>query len=97
MSLGASAAASQSLVLPRMRGTATATFFLATTLIGLGLGPFMAGYISATHGDNLATGVISTLIALVPATIAVLLAIKLYPRAAASVRERAAAAGEVFA
>ena len=97
MALGASAAASQSLVLPRMRGTATATFFLATTLIGLGLGPFMAGYVSAINGDNLAIGVLSTLTALVPATIAVLLAIWLYPRAAATVRERAAAAGEVFA
>ncbi len=97
MALGAAAATSQALVLPRMRGTATATFFLATTLIGLGLGPFMAGYVSAINGDNLATGVLSTLTALVPSTIAVLLAIRLLPRAAATVRERAAAAGEVFA
>lgn len=95
--LGAAAAASQGLVLPRMRGTATATFFLATTLVGLALGPFMAGYVSATNGDDLAMGVLSTL-AVVPIGLALLLAaLKLVPQATASVRQRAAAAGEVFA
>src|SRR3546814_14570596 len=44
--LGAAAATTQDLVLPRMRGTATATFFLATTLVGLALGPYMAGQVS---------------------------------------------------
>ena len=34
--LGAAAASSQALVLPRMRGLATATFFLSTTLISFG-------------------------------------------------------------
>ena len=60
--LGASAAASQMLVRPHMRGTATAILFLGTTLIGLSLGPFMAGYISQATGD-LALGVKATLIA----------------------------------
>jgi len=69
--LGAAAAASQALVLPRMRGTATATFFLATTLVGLALGPFMAGYVSARNDSDLATGVLSTLVA-VPIGIALL-------------------------
>jgi MFS family permease len=92
--LGAAAATSQALVLPRMRGVATATFFLATTLVGLGLGPFMAGYVSATNGDNLSLGVLSTLVAVPPGLILVLAAIKLVPPAASSVLERARAAGE---
>lgn len=79
--LGAAAAASQALVLPRMRGTATATFFLATTLVGLALGPFMAGYVSARNDSNLATGVLSTLVA-VPIGIALLItAIRCMPKA----------------
>ena len=37
--LGAAGATTQDLVLPRMRGTATATFFIGTTLLGLSMGP----------------------------------------------------------
>lgn len=92
--LGAAAASSQALVLPRMRGVATATFFLATTLIGLGIGPFMAGYVSAVNGDDLSAGVLSTLAVVPLGTILLLAALKLVPRAGASVMERARAAGE---
>ena len=92
--LGAAAASSQALVLPRMRGLATATFFLATTLIGLGLGPFMAGYVSATNGDDLGLGVLSTFVAVPIGLVLLLLAIRLVPAAAGSVVERARAAGE---
>ena len=92
--LGAAAATSQALVLPRMRGLATATFFLSTTLIGLGIGPFMAGYVSAINGGDLSAGMMSTLV-VVPVGLALLLAaLKLVPPAAASVVERARAAGE---
>lgn len=59
--LGAAAATSQSLVLPRMRGVATATFFLATTLVGLALGPYLAGLISAKAGEDLGLGMLSLL------------------------------------
>jgi len=94
--LGAAAAASQSLVLPRMRGVATATFFLSTTLIGLGIGPFMAGYISAVNQDDLGVGVVSTLV-FVPFGIALLIAaIRLVPKATANVVERAKSAGEAI-
>ncbi len=92
--LGAAAAASQQLVLPRMRGTATATFFLATTLVGLALGPFMAGYVSAVNGDDLALGVMSTLISVPIGTGLLIAALRLVPRAAETVIQRAAAAGE---
>ncbi len=90
--LGAAAATTQDLVLPRMRGTATATFFLATTLVGLALGPFLAGYISTRNGDNLAVGMLSTL-AIVPVGLSLLFAAwKLLPEAERTVAARAAAA-----
>jgi len=92
--LGAAAATSQSLVLPRMRGTATATFFLATTLVGLALGPYLAGYVSATNGGDLSKGVLATLW-ITPIGLALLTAaIWLVPKAAATIPERARAAGE---
>jgi MFS family permease len=92
--LGAAAATSQSLVLPRMRGTATATFFLATTLVGLALGPYLAGYVSATNGGDLSKGVLATLW-ITPIGLALLTAaIWLVPKAAATIAERARAAGE---
>lgn len=91
--LGAAAATTQDLVLPRMRGTATATFFLSTTLVGLALGPYMAGQVSAmTH--SLSTGVLSTL-AIVPFGLTMLvIAHRRVPAAAANVVERARTAGE---
>jgi MFS family permease len=92
--LGGAAAASQALVLPRMRGTATATFFIATTLVGLALGPFMAGYVSSISGDDLAKGVLSTLIAVPIGTVLLIYALRQFPAAAASVEARARAAGE---
>lgn len=94
--LGAAAASSQALVLPRMRGLATATFFLSTTLIGLGLGPFLAGYVSAINGDDLSLGVLSTLVAVPFGLVMLILALRLVPAAAASVVDRARAAGEVL-
>lgn len=93
--LGAAAASSQALVLPRMRGLATASFFIATTLVGLGLGPFMAGYVSAVNSDDLSLGVLSTLIAVVPGFVLIIAAFKLVPNAASSVLARAKAVGEV--
>lgn len=94
--LGAAAAASQALVLPRMRGTATATFFLATTLFGLALGPFMAGYVSAINGEDLGKGVLSTLIAAPIGTVLLIFALRLVPDAARSLESRARAAGEAI-
>src|SRR5690606_38527684 len=89
--LGASAAASQALVLPHMRGTATAIFFLGSTLIGLAFGPFTAGLVSELTG-SLATGVIGNL-AMVPAGLAALiLALRAFASAERSRAERAASA-----
>jgi MFS family permease len=85
--LGACAAASQALVLPRMRGTATAIFLLGATLIGLAFGPFTTGYISESTG-SLATGVMACLVAAPVGLVALWVAIRAYPHAAASTLER---------
>ncbi|MCY1670793.1 MFS transporter [Novosphingobium sp. SL115] len=94
--LGGAAATSQLLVLPRMRGTATATFFLATTLVGLALGPFMAGYVSATNNDNLSLGVLSTLVSVPIGLLLLFVAIRTVPKAQAEREIRAKAAGEAL-
>ena len=93
--LGAAAAATQDLVLPRMRGTATATFFIATTLVGLGLGPYMAGFVSKVTG-SLRIGVLSLLVVVPVAVVLLVLAWRAVPRAEATVLERARAAGEAI-
>lgn len=91
--LGAAAATSQDLVLPRMRGTATATFFLSTTLIGLALGPYIAGQVSAASG-SLSTGVLSLLVAVPIGLIMLIIAYRTVPEAERTLIERARAAGE---
>jgi MFS family permease len=97
--LGAAAATTQDLVLPRMRGTATAAFFLGTTLVGLSFGPYMVGQISDLAGTivggkpvgDLRTGILS-LIGVAPiALILLLYAYRAVPQAEATIVERAAA------
>jgi MFS family permease len=93
--LGAAAATTQDLVLPRMRGTATATFFIATTLFGLALGPYMAGHVSTVTG-NLATGMLSTLVVVPLGMVLLFFAYRLVPAAERNLTERARAAGEAI-
>lgn len=91
--LGACAATTQDLVLPRMRGIATATFFIGTTLVGLSIGPYTAGYISTVTG-SLSTGMLS-LLAVAPVALTLLVfSYRNVPKSAATVVERAQAAGE---
>ncbi|AIT06150.1 MFS transporter [Sphingomonas taxi] len=92
--LGSAAATTQDLVLPRMRGTATATFFIGTTLLGLAMGPYLAGRISTLSG-SLSVGMLS-LLAVVPLTLGcAVAAYRLVPAAEASREARARAVGEV--
>lgn len=93
--LGGAAATTQDMVLPRMRGTATATFFLATTLVGLALGPYMAGQVSTMTG-SLSSGGLSLLIAVPIGLVLLLVAYRTVPKAEQSMLKRAAAAGEVI-
>ena len=91
--LGASAATMQDLVLPRMRGTATGTFFIGTTLLGLAMGPYLAGRVSTLSG-SLSVGVLSLLLT-VPITLAAAIAAyRLVPKAEANRETWAREAGE---
>ena len=98
--LGAAAATTQDLVLPRMRGTATAAFFLGTTLLGLAFGPYIVGLISDLTGTvvggklvgDLRTGILS-MVGVAPIALGfVIYAYRTVPAAEASLIERAEAA-----
>jgi MFS family permease len=93
VALGASAATTQDLVLPRMRGTATATFFIGTTLLGLALGPYLAGRVSTLTG-SLSTGMLSLLVSVPIGLAAAIAAHRFVPAAEATREARARAAGE---
>ncbi len=95
MYVGVAAATTQDLVMPRMRGAATATFFIGTTLFGLGLGPWFTGFVSKVSGD-LGTGVLSLLL-MAPVTITCLVLVyRWLPLAESSRLTRARAAGEII-
>ena len=95
MYVGIAAATTQDLVLPRMRGAATATYFIGTTLLGLGLGPYFTGAVSKATGD-LATGVLALLL-MAPVTMTCLyLVYRKLPAAEASRVARARSAGEAI-
>jgi hypothetical protein len=49
--IGAGASTVQDLVLPRMRGSASAAYLLMVTFIGLALGPYAVGRLSVALGD----------------------------------------------
>ena len=93
--LGAAAATMQDLVLPRMRGAATGAFLIGTTLLGLALGPYLAGRISTLSG-SLTTGVLSLLFTAPIAIGAGIAALRLVPRAEASRETWAREAGEAI-
>jgi MFS family permease len=65
---GSAVATYQDFVLPRMYGTAGATYLLGSTMVGLALGPYFSGKIAAVTG-SLQIGVFSLLIAPVAATV----------------------------
>lgn len=56
--VGAAVATLQDVVLPRMRGTAGATYILGTTMVGLALGPYFAGKVSVL-AESLRAGIFS--------------------------------------
>ncbi|TPE59570.1 MFS transporter [Sandaracinobacter neustonicus] len=91
--VGVAGATAQDLVLPRMRGAATATFFLGTTVIGLGLGPFLAGRLSELLGDLGHALMATVLLAPLP-LLCFAYVYRNLPRAESTRLERARAAGE---
>lgn len=87
------AATTQDMVLPRMRGTAAAVFFLGTNIIGLGMGPYCVGLIADVTGD-LRFAMLSVLF-VAPVTIGLLIyAARRLPEVESSIMARARAAGE---
>ncbi|MBO9575101.1 MAG: MFS transporter [Sphingobium sp.] len=47
------------LVLPRMRGIASSTYIIVSTLLGLGMGPYFVGIVSDKNGGDLGQAIIS--------------------------------------
>jgi MFS family permease len=45
-------------VLPRMRGVTSSTYFLVSTIFGLGIGPYSVGLISDSNGGNLSAAIL---------------------------------------
>lgn len=93
MWLGPCAATVQDLVLPRMRGTATAVFFLGTTILGLGLGPYLTGLVSDVTSD-LRIALMSTMIVVPLILVAIVTALRTVPNLEKNLLDRARAAGE---
>lgn len=91
--LGGISATMQDLVLPRMRGTAGAMFFLGTTLLGLGNGPYLVGLISDATGD-LRFAILCSFAGAPVVWLCIVLAMRWLPAAEASRLARARAAGE---
>lgn len=84
-------ATAQDLVVPRLRGVGFAVQTLSTSLIGLGLGPYMVGLISDITG-NLRLAILSLLVLLVPLFILLRRCAQLLPGDEVSVTRRAAEA-----
>jgi MFS family permease len=87
------AATGQDLVMPRMRGAAAATYNLATSMFGLGLGPFLVGLISDKTG-SISQGILTVYWLSPLVWIAMFILVKGLPRAEATRLDRARAAGE---
>lgn len=88
-------ATAQDLVIPRLRGVGFAVQTLASSLVGLGLGPYMVGLISDATGD-LRLAILS-LFALMPILLLLVWrCARVLPESERTVVERARAAGEAL-
>ena len=81
-------------VLPRMRGITSSTYVIASTIFGLGIGPFAVGMIADANGGNLAAAIVD-INWVAPLIIVMLLMLaRRVARDEASMIGRARAAGE---
>ncbi len=83
----------QDLVLPRLRATAAAAYLVVVTFIGLALGPYLVGFLSASLGDLRRAMLCALFASALVLGFAILAARRLAPDEA-SLRARARAAGE---
>ena len=102
--IGSAVAMANDLVLPRMRGTASAFYILTMTFVGLALGPFLMGWMSGTFeaggadsGRSLQLAMLIGLGAYLIGTVFFWLAGRTVAKDEESRIERAQAAGEVVA
>jgi MFS family permease len=93
--IGAGASTVQDLVLPRMRGAASAAYLLVVTFIGLALGPYTIGFLSVFFG-NLRNAMLSAISVNVLALGFAILAARHLEKDESSRLERAREAGEVM-
>jgi MFS family permease len=91
--VGAAVASLQDVVLPRMRATAGATYVLGTTMVGLALGPYVAGKMADVTG-SLAAGIFSLYLVPPFTLIALWLGSRRIAALEATAVDRARAAGE---
>lgn len=91
--LGPGIATIHDLVLPRMRGLASAAFLLVNTLVGLALGPYVMGRLSVVFGD-LRWGISLGLVGYLVGAVLILRAMNTLAADEASRLGRARAAGE---
>ncbi|HVS15443.1 MAG TPA: MFS transporter [Thermoanaerobaculia bacterium] len=101
MWVGPGATTPNDLVLPRMRGAASAFYLLMVTFIGLALGPFTIGQLSdlfvrggASSADALRSAMVASLLIFVVTAVALLAASRYVGAEESSRVERARAAGE---
>ncbi len=80
-------------VLPRMRGITTSAYLLLSTIIGLGIGPYMVGTLSEAIGD-LKTAILSVNAAAIPIVILLIIVARRAERDEAGLLDRAN--GEIF-
>lgn len=86
-------ASAQDLVIPRLRGAGFAVQTLASSLVGLGLGPYMVGVISDITG-NLQMAMLSLFLVMPPLLLLLWRLAIILPEGEATVTERALAAGD---
>ena len=86
-------ATAQDLVIPRLRGVGFAVQTLSTSLIGLGMGPYMVGLVSDITG-SLRVAILGLMILLFPLLVLLARCARLLPGDERSVVDRAIAAGE---
>src|SRR5262249_45535430 len=91
--IGPGASTIQDLVLPRMRGSASAAYLLVVTFVGLALGPYTVGRLSVGLGD-LRSALLCALAASATGGALLLVATRHIARDETSRLERARAAGE---
>ncbi len=91
---GATAALMQDLVLPRMRGAASAAYSLVAIVVASGIGPYWAGKVSVITG-SLNAGLFSILVLAIPAYVLIALVARRLPHETPEARiALARAAGE---